>query len=135
MIKAIATRRAFLRTFGFACTLSVLTFGTVESHAAIGVRIAMVSKGSSLGLPLYIADEKGFLAAHGKLANTVSASSSAAVQQWLASNSVKIGVGGLVGLERRAIFGAFYFNNMARTIWALLADARAYQPGDVAHAA
>ena len=26
-------------------------------------------------------------------------------------------------------------NRMARTIWALLADARAYQPGYVAHAA
>jgi hypothetical protein len=74
-MKAIATRRPFLRTFGFACTLSVPTFGTVESHAAVGVSIAMVSKGSSLALPLYIADGKGFLAAHGKLADTVSASS------------------------------------------------------------
>jgi ABC-type nitrate/sulfonate/bicarbonate transport system substrate-binding protein len=103
VIKAIATRRAFLRTFGFACTLSVLTLGTVESHAAVSIRIAMVSKGSSLAWPLYIADEKGFLTAYGKVADTVSALSSAGVQQSLASDSVKIGVGGLVDLERRAI--------------------------------
>ncbi|HEY4318963.1 MAG TPA: ABC transporter substrate-binding protein [Herbaspirillum sp.] len=74
--------------------------------AAQTLSFATVGKGSSLQWPLYIGIAKGFFTDSGIKLDLVSAPSSAAVQQWLASGSITIGISGLVDPLRAIDKGA-----------------------------
>ncbi|MDB5764412.1 MAG: alkanesulfonate transporter substrate-binding subunit [Herminiimonas sp.] len=84
---------------------SALSFGgTVQ--AAETLNFATVGKGSSLQWPLYIGIAKGFFTDNGIKLDLVAAPSSAAVQQWLASGSMMIGISGLADPIRAIDKGA-----------------------------
>jgi NitT/TauT family transport system substrate-binding protein len=81
----------------------------VPVHAAeplTMVTMVNVGRGSSLQWPLYIGMSKGFFAERGIQLDMLAASSSAAVQQQLASGSVPMGSGGLVDPLRAMDKGA-----------------------------
>lgn len=80
--------------------------GAQAAPAVETLSFATVGKGSSLQWPLYIGIAKGFFTDNGVKLDLVSAPSSAAVQQWIASGSTMIGISGLVDPLRAIDKGA-----------------------------
>ncbi|MDB5794004.1 MAG: alkanesulfonate transporter substrate-binding subunit [Noviherbaspirillum sp.] len=94
------------RIVGLSLCLSTTALSTGALHAADKITLAAVGKGSSLEWPVYIGISKGFFAEKGIEIDMVSAPSSASVFQWVASNSVMMGVGGLADPLRAIEKGA-----------------------------
>ena len=79
-----------------AVPLAITGFALLRpAMAADTITLITTGKGSALEWPLYIAMQKGFLAAHGVSVDLLSASSTAAVMQQVTGGSGDIGVGGL----------------------------------------
>lgn len=92
-----------MRRLAGALALFVLSGGMARAeHILLGT----VGSGSALNWPIYIALEKGFAKEAGLEIEIVSAPSSAAVQQQIASGSIDIGEGGLVDPIRAIDKGA-----------------------------
>jgi NitT/TauT family transport system substrate-binding protein len=94
------------RFIGLSLCLSVTALAAGSLQAADKVSVAAVGKGSSLEWPIYIGISKGFFAEKGVEVDMISAPSSASVFQWVASNSVMIGVGGIADPLRAIDKGA-----------------------------
>lgn len=89
-----------------AVVLAVCTWSGQGAFAADKILLGTVGSGSALNWPVYIAQAKGFAKEADIDVDIVSAPSSAAVQQQIASGSVDIGEGGLVDPIRAIDKGA-----------------------------
>jgi ABC-type nitrate/sulfonate/bicarbonate transport system substrate-binding protein len=94
------------RVVGLSLCLSVTALAAGSLQAAEKVTVAAVGKGSSLEWPIYIGISKGFFAEKGVEVDMITAPSSASVFQWVVSNAVMIGVGGIADPVRAIDKGA-----------------------------
>jgi NitT/TauT family transport system substrate-binding protein len=105
-IKSSLARPAMAVALAFGLLTGAAVIHNAQAAEATTLSFATVGKGSSLQWPLYIGVAKGFFTDNGVKLDLVSAPSSAAVQQWIASGSTMIGISGLVDPLRAIDKGA-----------------------------
>lgn len=88
-------RSALPRWFGLALAIAAISCGTPAAHAAQTVTMVTTGKGSAQQWPIFIAIEKGYMAASGVTLDLVAAPSTAAAVQQIAAGSANLASGGL----------------------------------------